>query len=108
MKAIMGSEYQNSETQLEQALALNKLFIDMLEKEQQDRKKTRRISIICASICLICLLIFSGVLVALSAGVVIETTTTETTITQDSGEGDGNNVYQAGEYATYSETGGAE
>lgn len=31
------------------------------------------------------------------------TTTNETTITQDTGEGFGNNVYQAGEDATYSE-----
>ena len=31
------------------------------------------------------------------------TTTNETTITQDTGEGSGNNVYQAGENATYSE-----
>lgn len=104
----MGNEYEQSETQLEQALALNKLFIDMLEKERQDRKRTRRVSIICTSICVVCMLIFAGVLAALSAGVVVETTTTETTITQDTGEGDGNNVYQAGEYATYSETGGNE
>lgn len=31
------------------------------------------------------------------------TTTNETTITQDTGEGSGNNAYQAGENATYSE-----
>lgn len=33
--------------------------------------------------------------------------TTTTTVNQDTGEGQGNNVYQAGEYATYDE-GGAE
>ena len=31
------------------------------------------------------------------------TTTNETTVTQDTGEGSGNNVYQAGANATYSE-----
>lgn len=36
-------------------------------------------------------------------GVTEETTTT--TVTQDTGEGEGNNVYQAGEYATYEEGG---
>lgn len=36
-------------------------------------------------------------------GVTTETTTTE--VTQDTGEGYGNNVYQAGEYATYDEGG---
>ena len=49
----------------------------------------------------------------LSDGVVIEetTTTTEetiTTITQDTGEGSGNNVYQAGESSTYTQSGGDE
>ena len=38
-------------------------------------------------------------------GVTEETTTT--TVTQDTGEGEGNNVYQAGEYASY-EQGGVE
>lgn len=33
--------------------------------------------------------------------------TTTTTVNQDTGEGEGNNVYQAGEFATYDE-GGAE
>lgn len=36
-------------------------------------------------------------------GVTQETMTT--TVTQDTGEGEGNNVYQAGEYATYEEGG---
>lgn len=36
-------------------------------------------------------------------GVTQETTTT--TVTQDTGEGEGNNVYQSGEYATYEEGG---
>lgn len=33
------------------------------------------------------------------------TETTETTVYQDTGEGSGNNVYQAGEHATYNEGG---
>lgn len=31
------------------------------------------------------------------------TTTETTTITQDTGEGSGNNIYQSGEYATYND-----
>lgn len=45
----------------------------------------------------------------LDAGVVIEetTTTTETTtIEQDTGEGSGNNVFQSGEYSSYTQNGG--
>lgn len=33
------------------------------------------------------------------------TTTEETTVAQDTGEGGGNAVYQSGEYATYAESG---
>lgn len=46
-----------------------------------------------------------AVLEALYAVSEIEATTETTTVTQDTGEGDGNNVYQAGEYATYEEGG---
>lgn len=48
----------------------------------------------------------------LDAGVVVEetTTTTETTTTveQDTGEGSGNNVFQAGEGSSYTQDGGGE
>lgn len=47
----------------------------------------------------------------LDAGVVMEetTTTTETTtIEQDTGEGSGNNVFQSGEYSSYTQNGGLE
>lgn len=47
----------------------------------------------------------------LEAGVVVEetTTTTETTtIEQDTGEGSGNNVFQSGEYSSYTQNGGLE
>lgn len=47
-----------------------------------------------------------AVLEALYAVSEIETTTETTTVTQDTGDGSGNNVYQAGEYATYDEGGG--
>lgn len=49
----------------------------------------------------------------LDAGVVVEETattteTTTTTIEQDTGEGGGNNVFQAGENSAYTQNGGAE
>lgn len=40
---------------------------------------------------------------ALNSVAEIGVITEETTVTQDTGEGSGNNVYQAGEYATYDE-----
>lgn len=101
----MGNDYEHSETQLEQALAMNRLLIDTLNKDRQERRKTRKISIICASICLVSVVLLVGVIVALASGVTVETVTTETTVTQDTGEGSGNNVFQAGEYSSYSEGG---
>lgn len=104
----MGSDYEHSETQLEQAMALNRMLLDALDQDRKDRRKTRRINLICATVCLVSLLGFVAIIGAVASGIVIETTTTETTVTQDTGEGNGNNVYQAGEYATYNQPGGAE
>lgn len=48
----------------------------------------------------------------LESGVVVEETTTKTetttTVEQDTGEGSGNNVFQAGENSSYTQNGGAE
>lgn len=47
-----------------------------------------------------------AVLEALNTVAEVGVTSETTTVTQDTGEGEGNNVYQAGEYATYDEGGG--
>lgn len=78
----MENEYMQSETQLEQAMALNKILLETLEADRKDRRKTRRISIICAAVCMVSLLLFAAVLGVLAAGIQIETTTSTTTETQ--------------------------
>ena len=96
----MENEYMQSETQLEQAMALNQILLETLEADRKDRRKTRRISIICAAVCMVSLLLFAAVLGVLAAGIQIETATEESTVTQEtSGEGDA--VYQAGDGSHY-------
>lgn len=61
----------------------------------------------------IAVIVLIGVIVAMIAGFFVwlssveldelTTTTESTTITQNTEEGSGNNVYQSGEYATYSD-----
>lgn len=72
-------DYINSETQLEQALAMNRLLLASLEQERSDRRRTRRVSIVCATVCVVSLLLFAGVLGVLASGIYIETSTTTTT-----------------------------
>lgn len=76
------TDYEQSENQLQQALAMNQMLLDTLEKEREDRRKTRKISIICACVCVVSLLLFAGVLGVLASGIQIERTSTETTQTQ--------------------------
>ncbi len=61
-------------------------------------KKDRKVAMICATVCVVAVLFFVGIIGIMAAGV--EITRTET-ITQDTGTGTGNNVYQAGESAAY-------
>lgn len=109
---------------------VKKMLDDMAEKKWDEvkalavsAKRLRVVAIVATLISVICLCLSiwltnayieqNGKLKAiqdiLDAGVVIEeTTTTETTetVTQDGGEGNGTNVYQAGDNSTYS--GGAD
>lgn len=98
-----------------------------------ESKRLRIVSIVLAAVAAICIItcVFMGSEVRrqagdiaslrgeiesihkiLDAGVIVEetTTTTETTTTveQDTGEGSGNNVFQAGEGSSYTQDGGGE
>lgn len=90
---------ENNQT-LEEAQALNRIALDLLV---QKKKEHFRLWVI------ILALIFVNLLEA-SVFIWYEsqmetTTTTTTTVEQDTGEGNGNNVYQAGEHASYTEGG---
>ena len=111
---------------LDQSLALNKIVGSLLEER---KKEMRHIWIVLLTICIIFAIAISlfayfgyndkqMLMEQLENTRVdfmeyldtIEYTTTgtvtETTVTQDTGEGSGNNVYQAGSDAVYNEAGG--
>lgn len=75
----MGNSYQNSESQLDQALALNRILMAALDQDRADRRVTRRVSLICAAVCVVTLLLFAGVLGVLASGIQIDASTTTTT-----------------------------
>ena len=84
-----------------------KIILNAIEQDRKDRRSMRRLIIICATICLICVMAIGGLFIAFASGLEITTTTENTSVTQDTGVGDGNNVYQAGEYAEYTEGSGS-
>lgn len=98
---------------LEESRAINQLLLDAMEedrnerrKDRNERRKDRRTSKVCATICVVAFLLTAVLLGVLASGVTIETSTTKESITQDSGEGSGNNVYLSGNDSTYNEEAG--
>lgn len=105
----MASKLDLAETDKEREDAAFHLILDVLEKDRAERRKTRRICVICSAMCVVALLLFGGLFAVLAAGVQINTTTKteETHVTQEtSGEGDA--VYQAGDDAKFYAEGGGE
>lgn len=85
---------------LEQSQALNNVLVDLL-KQQKQQNKVIAIALILSLIFNFCI-ILSFVYYESQ----FDVTSTETlTVTQDTGEGSGNNVYQAGEHASYNQGG---
>jgi len=81
---------------LDQSVALNRIVLNMLESKRKEDFWLRIILIISilANIAISCIFI------TYENQFTTEKTTT-TTVTQDTGEGEGNNVYQSGEHANY-------
>lgn len=78
---------------LDQSVALNRIVMTMLESKRREDFWLRIILIIS----LLVNIAIAGIFAWYESG----WTTTTTTVTQDTGEGSGNNVYQAGENANY-------
>lgn len=78
---------------LDQSVALNRIVMTMLESKRREDFWLRVILIIS----LLANIAIAGIFAWYESG----WTTTTTTVTQDTGEGSGNNVYQAGENANY-------
>lgn len=86
---------------LDQSIALNRIVMKML-KDSQRKDLWLRIILI---ISILSNIVISGLFIAYESQFTTTTTTTTTTVEQDTGEGYGNNVYQAGEYAEYTQEG---
>lgn len=84
---------------LDQSIALNRIVMTLLEN---NRRSNKFLSIVLVISILVNLAIV-GLFIAYESQ--FTTTTTEVVIEQDTGEGYGNNVYQAGEYANYIQEG---
>jgi flagellar basal body-associated protein FliL len=84
-----------------ESTALNRITLDLLE---QKKKENFRLWIIIFALIVVNLLEVGAFFWYESTMEVTETTTT-TTVEQDTGEGEGNNVYQSGEQAQYHEKG---
>lgn len=91
----LGSE----EGALDQSLALNRIVMRMLDAKRREDFWLRIILIIS----ILVNLLIAGIFIQYESQFTTTVTTTETTIEQDTGEGSGNNVYQAGENATYTQ-----
>ena len=72
---------------MEKIIAMNEALVDAIAIDRQDRKKTKRFSVVCAVLCFLFMMTSICVLGVLAAGVTIETTTEETVTTQTA-EGD--------------------
>lgn len=80
---------------LDQSIALNRIVMTMLESKRREDFWLRIILIVS----LLVNVVIAGIFIWYESQ--WEYTTTTTTVTQDTGEGSGNNVYQAGENAEY-------
>lgn len=82
---------------LDQSVALNRVVMTMLESKKREDFWLRIVLIIS----LLANIAIAGIFTWYESG--WTTTATTTTVTQDTGEGSGNNVYQAGEDANYTQ-----
>jgi hypothetical protein len=88
---------RKEEDALDQSIALNRVVMTLLENKKREDFWLRIVLIIS----LLANIAIAGIFTAYESQ--WTTTTTTTTITQDTGEGTGNNVYQSGENATYTQ-----
>lgn len=65
------------------------IILNAIEQDRKDRRSMRRLIIICATICLICVMAIGGLFIAFASGLEITTTeTVETTTQEATGDGD--------------------
>lgn len=82
---------------LDQSVALNRIVLNILESKRKEDFWLRILLIIS----ILSNILISCIFVGYESQFTTEKTVTTTTITQDTGEGEGNNVYQSGEHTNY-------
>lgn len=82
---------------LDQSVALNRIVLNILESKRKEDFWLRILLIIS----ILSNILISCIFVGYESQFTTEKTVTTTTVTQDTGEGEGNNVYQSGEHANY-------
>lgn len=129
------NDFENEKQALQHSVEVSRLLADTLEHHERENRRLWKaliVSMICNIIIAACMVwavincqtvvnnaimnaqetFNSALSQALDAvaeiGVTTEETVTTTTVTQDTGEGTGNNVYQDGDNTTYNEAGGGE
>lgn len=112
------NDIEQEKQDLQHAVEVSRLMADMMQQHERENKRLWRAVV---ALC-VALMVMAGcmvwavrnaqnvaneaVLTALETVAEMEVVSeTTTTINQDTGEGSGNNVYQAGEQATYNEAG---
>lgn len=102
---IMSTEYEMSETQLDQALAANERLMQALENSTEANQRMKRFITVAAVLYLICTLLVVAVIGVMATGITVSIETENSTVEQDTQNGGGNNVYLPGYSATYNEGG---
>lgn len=106
----MANRLDVAETDKEREDAAFQLILDALERDRAERRKTRRICVVCASLCVVGLLLFGGLFAVLAAGVQIDQSTTTTEETTQTVEGD-DAIINNGQFEQYNDNatnGGAD
>ena len=57
------------------------IILNAIEQDRKDRRSMRRLIIICATVCLICVMAIGGLFIAFASGLEITTTTENTSVT---------------------------
>ena len=96
---MIESSVERENAEIEELSALNKITMKLLEEKAKEAKRLWVALIV--SILVNAFLVTAFLYYESQFTTTVETVTT--TVTQDTGEGQGNNIYQSGESATYNE-----
>lgn len=96
---MIESSVERENAEIEELSALNKITMKLLEEKAKEAKRLWIALIV--SILVNAFLVTAFLYYESQFTTTVDTVTT--TVTQDTGEGQGNNIYQSGESATYNE-----